>query len=107
MAIDPVSQLQAGLLPTISGVGRTTQRPGDVAAPGGAAFGNLFSEALGRLNQLQQEADSAATSLAAGEQVDVHDVMIAVQKADLGFQLAIQVRNKLVEAYQEVMRITV
>ncbi|HLH25583.1 MAG TPA: flagellar hook-basal body complex protein FliE [Chloroflexota bacterium] len=67
-------------------------------------FGQSLTRAVDSLNRLQQEADVAAVQLAAGEPVELHDVMIAQDQATLGFQLAVQVRNKLVEAYQDVMR---
>lgn len=73
--------------------------------------GDSFKEALGsaveELNRLQHNADQAVTSLALGETVDLHNVTIAVEEASVAFQLAMQVRNKLVEAYQEVMRMQV
>ncbi len=107
MPIDPVTQLQAGLISTIERAARTTRAPnveGPTTTPGASSFGDLFKEAVLRLDQLQKEADGAAVDLATGGSVDIHDVMIAFQKADLGMQLAVQVRNKLVEAYQEIMR---
>lgn len=80
----------------------------DIAALSGAdagAFGKLFTDLLSRLTALQAEADRLAAGLAAGEPVDIHEVMLALEKANLGFQFALQVRNKVVEAYQEVMRL--
>jgi flagellar hook-basal body complex protein FliE len=67
-------------------------------------FGQSLTQALDSLSRLQQEADVKTVQLAAGEPVELHDVMIAQDQATLGFQLAVQVRNKLVEAYQDVMR---
>ena len=71
------------------------------------SFGQMLSGALDRLNQMENAANEAATDLAAGKDIEPHRVMLTMQEADLGFQLALQVRNKLVEAYQEVMRIQV
>lgn len=68
-------------------------------------FGGLFTDLLAKLSALQADADQLAAGLAAGEAVDLHEVMLAMEKASLGFQLALQVRNKVVEAYQEVMRL--
>ncbi|HEY66046.1 MAG TPA: flagellar hook-basal body complex protein FliE [Caldilineae bacterium] len=96
----------AVLSPSVRGLATQADRARPEAV-GGASFGELVRDALEQLNRLQQEADDAATRLALGEPVDLHDVMIAVQKADLGFQLALQVRNKLIEAYQEIMRMQV
>jgi flagellar hook-basal body complex protein FliE len=62
---------------------------------------------MGSLQSLQDQADATAVTMAAGGPVDLHDVMIASEKAALGFQLALQLRNKVVEAYQEIMRMQV
>jgi flagellar hook-basal body complex protein FliE len=70
-------------------------------------FGQALSGAVESLNQTQQAADQQAVQLAAGEPVELHDVMIAQEQASLGMQLAVQVRNKLVEAYQDVMRMQI
>ncbi|MCD6290458.1 MAG: flagellar hook-basal body complex protein FliE [Anaerolineae bacterium] len=106
MAINPVTQVGINPQLTLGGGVDRANRSGETSV-GGASFADLARDALEQLNQLQQEADNAAVSLVAGEPVDVHDVMIALQKADLGFQIAIQVRNKLIEAYQEIMRMQV
>ncbi|MBM4416713.1 MAG: flagellar hook-basal body complex protein FliE [Chloroflexi bacterium] len=70
-------------------------------------FGAMFSDAIAQLDALQKNADSLTTRLAAGEAVDLHDVTIAVEQANLGFQFAMSVRNKLIEAYQEIARMQV
>lgn len=72
-----------------------------------ADFGQMLTEALTRLNQQENVANQAITGLAVGDDIELHQVMLSMQEADLGFQLALQVRNKLVEAYQEVMRMQV
>ena len=58
-------------------------------------------------NQAQNAADDASVRMAAGEPVDLHEVMLARETASLQFQLAVQVRNKLVAAYQDVMRMPI
>lgn len=70
-------------------------------------FGQVLSDAINNLSQREQRANQATASLAAGEDVALHQVMLAVQEADIAFQMAMQVRNKLVDAYQEVMRMQV
>jgi len=67
-------------------------------------FGDFLKESLKDVNNLQNEADKAIVDLAKGEVKDVHQTMIALKKADLSFKLMMQVRNKILEAYQEVMR---
>ncbi len=72
-----------------------------------ADFGSALNRALDQLQALQTNADDTAMALAAGEPVELAEVMIAMEKANVGFQLALQVRNKLVEAYQEISRLQV
>lgn len=71
------------------------------------AFGKTLEQAIQALNNQQLEADQWAARLAAGEDVDLHQVLIALEQAEIGFRLALQVRSKLVEAYQEIMRMQV
>jgi flagellar hook-basal body complex protein FliE len=83
-----------------------TAVPGGRAA-GGASFGEVLQESLAQVNTLQHEADAAIQSLATGGAATLHDTMLAIQKAELSFKLMMQVRNKIVEAYQEVLRMQV
>ena len=71
---------------------------------GGASFADTLTESLGKVNDLQKEADKAIEEFATGKTRNIHETMIAVNKADIAFRLTMQVRNKIVEAYQEVMR---
>lgn len=80
-----------------------TQRT-STEAPSTESFQKLLSDAVGTLSRLQGEADASAARLAAGEPVELHEVLLATERASIAFQLAVQVRNKVVEAYQEVMR---
>lgn len=67
-------------------------------------FGQLFKQKLEEVNAAQNTSDKLTNQLVTGEVKDIHEVMIASQKASLSLQLTVQVRNKVVEAYQEVMR---
>ena len=67
-------------------------------------FGNVLSDALDSVGALHREKDDAIRELAAGEAPDIHSTMIAMQRADLSFRFLMQVRNKAVAAYQEIMR---
>jgi len=88
-------------------------RPGEVpaqpAAPAGqgASFGEMLKDSLAQVDQLQHEADHAIRDLASGGTTTLHDTMLALEKAELSFRLMMQVRNKIVEAYQEVLRMQV
>jgi len=77
-----------------------------VKSTGGKEWGFLetLRGAMDQVNELQGTADTKAASVLDGSGMDVHSAMIAVEKADLSFQLMMQVRNKIVQAYQEVSR---
>jgi flagellar hook-basal body complex protein FliE len=70
-----------------------------VAAP----FSDLFTDAVGQVNQLDDQARATVDGLMTGSGVDVHQAMIATEKADMSFEFALAVRNKAVQAYQSVM----
>ena len=74
---------------------------GEAAEP--APFSDLLTDAVGQVNQLQDQAATAVTGLMSGTGVDVHQAMIASEKASMGFELALAVRNKAVQAYQSVI----
>jgi len=76
------------------------------AAPQGQ-FASLVKQYVDHTNVQQQEASKAAVDLATGKSQNVSDTMLALQKADVSFQLMLSVRNKLVDAYREVMRMQV
>jgi flagellar hook-basal body complex protein FliE len=73
----------------------------------GASFGDVLKSAISTANDLQKQSDHEIQKLMTGETQDLHTTMIAVQKADLSFQMMMQVRNKIVQAYQEIMRMQV
>jgi flagellar hook-basal body complex protein FliE len=73
----------------------------------GSNFGSLLQDAIDQVNELQHQAGREVQSLMTGEIKDIHSAMIAVQKADVSFQMMMQVRNKLVSAYQEIMKMQV
>lgn len=72
-------------------------------AAGAAPFADALQSALTGVDNLRQEASAAVTGLIEGSGVEIHDAMIATQKADMAFELALAVRNKAVAAYQQVM----
>ncbi len=80
---------------------------GERVAPSGAAFADTLKTAMADAGAAQQAADAAARDFAAGKTADVAATMIAVEQAAISFQLMLQVRNRLLEAYQEIQRIQV
>ena len=71
------------------------------------SFGNMLANSLNEVNRLKLDADQAVSDLASGRQKDIHQTMIALEKADVAFQLLMQIRNKIVAAYESVMRMPV
>jgi len=76
---------------------------GAVVAAGPTPFADLLSDAVGQVSQLEGSARAAVDGLMTGSGVDVHQALIATQKASMAFELALAVRNKAVQAYQQVM----
>ena len=70
-------------------------------------FTETLKDAIQKVNQIQQEADRAISDLMLGGQQDLHQTMISLEKADISFQLMMQVRNKIVSAYEEIMRMQI
>ena len=70
-------------------------------------FADRLKNVLGETNDLQLEAGELAEKFATGEIQDIHDVMVAAEKASVSFELVMEVRNKLIEAYREIMRMQI
>lgn len=75
--------------------------------PSQKSFADTLTEAVGNVNQMQKEADVKAQQLATGKTTDIPDVMMSVEKADIALRLMTQVRNKMIEAYQDMMKMQV
>lgn len=75
------------------------------AAP--SSFGGLLGKLVGEVSAKQSDAASAVRSMLAGDQVPLHHAMIAMEEANVSFQLMVEVRNKLLESYQELMRMQI
>lgn len=104
MAINPVTL--TGIHNTQSiGAAAGTHKAQDKS--GVQAFGQTLAGALDDLSAMQTSSDQAMQKLAAGENVDLHQVMISAEQTDIAFRVALSLRDKLVEAYQEVMRMQV
>ena len=73
------------------------------AEANGTPFSDLLTDSVGEVNQLEDQAQKAVAGLMTGSGVDVHQAMIATEKASMAFELSLAVRNKAVQAYQQVM----
>ncbi len=97
-------------------VGRvTTEKIGSLLPPaveknentGGSSFSQILNDAVGEVNKLQNEALRDMEEFALGKVDDIHKPIIAMEKASIALELLVQVRNKAVEAYQEIMRMQI
>jgi flagellar hook-basal body complex protein FliE len=68
------------------------------------AFSSILQQSIQNVSQLQDEADESVNKFLSGEQDDPHTTMLAVQRSSIAFDMFVQVRNKVVSAYQEVMK---
>ena len=76
-------------------------------APSKADFGEQLQAAIREVDGLQTRRDSMVEEMVRGEQIEVHEIMTAAEEAQLAFELMLEVRNKLLESYQEIMRMQV
>ena len=100
---DPLGLINAPSLTPVPPVKPVPQ----VGKAEGPAFKDVLMQNLQEVNQLQQDAEVAIEDLASGRRDDVDGVLIAKQKADIAFQMLLQVRNKMMDAYEEVKQIRV
>ena len=95
--IDVVNAIQGGAFPSSA---LAVQQPQ-------SDFSTWFSNEIGRANQALGTADSRLKQLAAGDSVPIHEVMLSLEEAQLTFQLVTQVRNRLLEAYQDILKMQI
>ncbi len=103
MAMDPINGKVLG------GIGNREIQTGKTIPPsesGGEGFDNLLDETIGRVNALQKEAEEALQALTGGGG-DVVQAMVSMQKAEISFQTMVEVRDKLVRAYEDIIRMQV
>jgi flagellar hook-basal body complex protein FliE len=102
-----IDQMLSVLRATSAQAGRRTAEAQSATA-GGADFAQILQNSIAQVNQTQQQAEGMAANFAAGDgNANLHEVMIALQKANVSFQEMVQVRNKLVSAYHDVMNMQV
>jgi flagellar hook-basal body complex protein FliE len=100
MRINDYLQSRMSLLSIDNTLDKNTEKTQE----GSMSFMDTLKEKLDEVNQKQVEADVATESFIKGEDVDIHQVMLVTEEAKMSLQMAVQVRNKLVEAYQELNR---
>lgn len=101
ISTDPLMAASAAL-PNLSGAGVTAGLP-STGTQSAAPFADLLTDAVGQVNQLEDQARVTVDRMMTGSGVDVHQAIIATEKASMAFELALAVRNKAVQAYQTVI----
>jgi flagellar hook-basal body complex protein FliE len=96
----PVNPLSAPLAPPLS----SAPPPAAARETGGGAFARVVGDVLGGAVNQQVQADAAVRDLALGRTDHLHNVLLEVAKADIAFRMVLEMRNRLTEAYQEVMK---
>jgi flagellar hook-basal body complex protein FliE len=87
-----------------SDVGQTKK---EVQETGKTSFGDVLKDSIKKVGEIEKEADQEVQKLATMESGDIVNTMMAIEKADVSFQMMMQVRNKIISAYEEIMRIQV
>lgn len=101
-AINPLATASAAISDLSASPAAAMSSAGGTAAAA-APFSDLLTDAVGQVNQLESQASAAVSGLMTGSGVDIHQAMIATEKASMSFELALAVRNKAVQAYQSVI----
>ena len=84
-----------------------TEKSGSKSSSPAEGFSQMLGDLVDKVNQSQLDADKSVQNLVTGESKGLHEVMIAMEKANISFQFITQVRNKAIDAYQEIMRMPV
>jgi flagellar hook-basal body complex protein FliE len=105
--IQPGKGQERRALEELGGQGAPGQIGADQAIGDGKSFSDILSKSFEKVNQQQVQADTAVKELVSGRSKNIHETMLAVERADASLKLAMQVRNKILEAYKEIMRMQV
>lgn len=89
----------------ISNGGQVQKNQGAKGEKGGPSFKDTLNNFLSDVNEMQQKADQSIQKMVSGEITDVHQVMTSVEEAGVAFNMMMEIRNKVMDAYQEIMRI--
>jgi flagellar hook-basal body complex protein FliE len=80
---------------------------GEVNKPDAKTFGDFLLDSVGKVNDLQVQANQAMEQVASGKSQNLHETLLAVEKADIAFRTMNQVRSKVIDAYKEIMKMQV
>jgi len=100
--LNPLNPIQGLKIPEIPGL----EKIGGVSKPesGSSSFSEVLSNFFQDVNKLQVNASESVQKISTGEIKDIHQVMVAMSEADVAFKLMMEIRNKLMQAYSEIMK---
>jgi flagellar hook-basal body complex protein FliE len=101
MSVNAISSAAGPLI--APGAASSTQS----ASAGSAPFGNLVEKFLGNVNQNREQTANSVRDLAMGKTDNLHEIMLQAAQSDLSFRLVLEIRNRLTDAYQEIMKMQV
>lgn len=109
MAVLPIGTAATAFVPGASGMSGVSavRSPAAATAPDGSSFGQMLSKGIDSVTSAQDKASALSGQLATGQLTDIHEFTTAAAKASLAVSLTANVRNRAVEAYQEIMRMQV
>lgn len=105
--VDPVGLIHSQQTSGVNPVGRGFCAPGAPVDPAAPSFNDVLMQNLQQVNDLQQDANAAAEDLSTGRRNDLETVLMATAKADTAFRMLLAVRNKMMDAYEEIKQIRV
>jgi flagellar hook-basal body complex protein FliE len=89
----------------IGGLEELSSSPATAPRRTGPSFTEALAEAIATVDGVQKQSEAAQAAYVRGDDIDLHDVLVKVEEAEIAFRTMMEVRNKLVEAYREIMRI--
>ena len=101
-----MDQIKAITFPTVPLVDNAAASP-VAGGPSSTGFMDTLQHAISKANDIQLEANQSTEALLTGQTQNIHQTMVALQEADVSFQLMMQIRNKLVSAYEEIQRMQI
>lgn len=105
--IPPITPMPVDITRIDSASPITSNRAVQPSGPASSEFGNLLEAAIDKVELSHSQAETAVNQFVTGQESEIHTTVMAVQRAELDFELALQVKNKVVSAYQEIMRMQV
>jgi len=103
----PIEEMKNALSGPMRGVHEAARPETNLAGPAESRFEDALKETIARVNSTQNDADASVARLAAGQEPNIHRTIIKLEEAEISLKLAMRMRSKAMEAYQEIMRMQV